>query len=219
MLDIQKHNLIVEKTAKYCQLGIISTKTESIWYVLHGYGQLVDYFIQNFDSIVNEHTVIIAPEGFSRFYLNGFSGRVGASWMTKEERLIDIGDYGAYLDKLHQHCINQVENKLLKINVLGFSQGGATACRWLATSKFSVQNLILWSCIFPEDMHLQDVKQLSEKNKTYIVYGKQDSFLNENAKQRLEFWKNSEISIITFDGGHKIDKDTLLYLNQNELEN
>ena len=35
----------------------------------------------------------MAPEGLSRFYLEGFSGKVGATWMTREDRLNDIDNY------------------------------------------------------------------------------------------------------------------------------
>jgi hypothetical protein len=47
----------------------------------------------------------VAPEGLSRFYFEGgFHGpgsKVGATWMTREDRLAKIEDYVGYLDALH----------------------------------------------------------------------------------------------------------------------
>ena len=80
-----KHNIKVEKTATYYSSGNIKT-AKTIWFVLHGYGMLAEYFIKKFDSIVNNDNCVIAPEGLSKFYTKGFYGRVGASWMTKENR-------------------------------------------------------------------------------------------------------------------------------------
>jgi hypothetical protein len=57
-------------------------------------------FIQKFKELASENTLIVAPEALSRFYLNGFSGRVGATWMTKEARDTEILDYLNYLNKL-----------------------------------------------------------------------------------------------------------------------
>ena len=54
--------------------------------------------------------LIVAPEALSRFYVES-SGKthadthVGASWMTREDRLSDIEDYVEYLDALHAHML------------------------------------------------------------------------------------------------------------------
>ena len=75
---------------KYSTYGKFSDRTEKIWFVCHGYGQLAEYFIKNFEVLDAETNYVIAPQGLSKFYLKGFTGRVGASWMTKEDRLTDI---------------------------------------------------------------------------------------------------------------------------------
>ena len=97
-----EHQLTVSRTARYHQLGELSAMTRRVWFVAHGYGQLAAYFIRHFAPLTaaDPHLVVVAPEGLSRFYLNGTGGRVGATWMTKEDRLAEIEDYVAYLNQL-----------------------------------------------------------------------------------------------------------------------
>ena len=89
----------ISKTAKYTTYGN-PDKASIIIFALHGYGQLVQFFIRKFQVLDAEQYFVVAPEGLHRFYLKGSSGRVGASWMTKEERQSDIEDYINYLDDL-----------------------------------------------------------------------------------------------------------------------
>ena len=69
-----------------------------------------NYFAQCFKILNTDKNTIIAPEGLSRFYKNGFYGEVVSSWMTKEDRLNEINDYILYLDTLIE--------ELLKIHAL-----------------------------------------------------------------------------------------------------
>lgn len=74
----------------------------------------------------------MAPEALNRFYLEGFAGRVGATWMTKEERLQEIDDYVNYLNQLYKTILANTDTSEITVNILGFSQGVATVCRWIA---------------------------------------------------------------------------------------
>ncbi|MEZ4763957.1 MAG: hypothetical protein R3C26_12480 [Calditrichia bacterium] len=38
----------------------------------------------------------------SRFYLQSTNGRIGATWMTREDRENEIADYLAYLNNLSE---------------------------------------------------------------------------------------------------------------------
>ena len=50
---------------------------------LHGYGQLAFYFAKKFESVPDDYALLV-PEGMHRFYLQGSSGRVGASWRQRK---------------------------------------------------------------------------------------------------------------------------------------
>jgi predicted esterase len=204
-----KHNIIVPKTANYYSLGDIKT-AKTIWFVLHGYGYLAEFFIKKFEPILNNETCVIAPEALSRFYLNGFYGRVGASWMTKHQRLEEIEDYTNYLQLLFETILKENNGNYTKINIVGFSQGGATACRWLASKNVPCTNFILWASVFPDDL---DFNIVSTRTNTTLIYGRQDEFLTEEriALLRKQI-KDSKIdcNTITFDGKHDIPKEVLV---------
>lgn len=204
-----KHNIVVPKTAYYSTLGDIKT-AKTIWFVLHGYGFLAEFFIKKFESILNKETCVIAPEALSRFYLNGFSGRIGASWMTKHQRIEEIEDYSNYLQLLYETILTENNNNYNKINIVGFSQGGATACRWLASKKVPCTNFILWASVFPDDL---DFNIVSKETNTTLIYGNQDEFLTEERvallRKQIEDSK-IDVNVITFDGKHDIPKEVLV---------
>jgi predicted esterase len=184
--------------------------------VLHGYGQLADYFIRKFEVLNNGKNFIVAPEGLSRFYVKGHAGRVGASWMTKEERLQEIEDYVNYLDALYHHL--HIFNK--KIIVLGFSQGAATASRWVATSK-QLKNplLVLYGSVFPPDFPFQ---QQTFKHSPLLVYGNNDEFIHENdIRAHIDFLMENKITpkVIRYEGKHDIYPEVLLKINNTVCQN
>ena len=116
--------IIVSKTMRYFTIGDID-KADKLLYVLHGYGQLASYFIKSFDKISDSYFVV-APEGMHRFYLKGTSGRVGASWMTKEAREIDIDENTKNLALLNQQIFRK-KNIQKKNNTRIFS-GWSNRC-------------------------------------------------------------------------------------------
>ena len=86
-----------------------------MWVVCHGYRQLARRFIREFQGIAGAERRIVAPEGLSRFYLDeeggphGPEARVGATWMTREDRIAEIDDYVAYLDALAERESEQTD--------------------------------------------------------------------------------------------------------------
>ena len=125
-------------------------------YVLHGYGQLAEYFIRKFQAPCEAGWRVVAPEGAHRFYLKGTEGRVGASWMTREARLDDIADYVQSTWIARQEILDPPRPPRL---LLGFSQGVATALRWAALGQngpASWDTLIAHSGVIPPDLKAMD---------------------------------------------------------------
>ena len=87
---MSKHLLEVTQKLRIVSLGKLNKNTTNIWLALHGYGQLVEYFKRHFVPLSQDTRAFLFPQGPHKFYLQGTEGRVGASWMTKEDRLIDI---------------------------------------------------------------------------------------------------------------------------------
>ena len=211
---MHEHKLTVPRTARYYTLGTPSERTRELWVVCHGYGQLARYFLRHFAVLDDGATVVVAPEGLSRFYLDGFSGRVGATWMTKEDRLSEIEDQSAYLNLLLQELLGQLPADV-RVHVLGFSQGGATVCRWLAANKVPCQHLVLWAASFPEDIAFESGETAFANMKVDVVYGTQDEFITpEKLQNQQEIMKRLGLSpqVYTFEGGHTLSSDLLLKL-------
>lgn len=201
-----EHSFISQKNFRYFTLGdpLIAKK---VIFVLHGYGQLAEYFLNNFQDLHSEYFVV-APEGMHRFYLNGTSGRVGASWMTKEARNQDIQDTIQWLDNLDKE-ISSKYNFEKKI-ILGFSQGGATAARWNNLGKINADTIIYWASVFPPDLESQisNTPSLSQ-NKYFIIGNKDEYFTNDQRENILEYYSRNNFKTIVFEGKHSINFDTL----------
>lgn len=202
--------------ARYYKLGEINASTRQIWFVLHGYAQLAQYFVRKFKTLEQHGICVIAPEGLSRFYLDELqpsgrkNARVGATWMTRENRLMDISNYIAYLNAVYT---TEAAHTNIPVTVLGFSQGSATASRWVMSGQVTFSRLILWAGIFPPDMDLETGSKALRDKEVYLVYGKKDPFLNDERfaeMQTLTHKLNTSVKTVTFEGEHEIDEKTLL---------
>lgn len=205
------HSIRVAKTARYYQLGTLDATTKRIWFVLHGYGQLASYFIQHFESLVaHPGTCVIAPEGLSRFYLDGKWDRIGATWMTKEDRLHEIEDYLAYLDHLLDSTVGTLP-QAPEIVLLGFSQGTATAWRWVMKGNIRPQRLILWAGNVATDAMEKAAERL-EGCELHFVLGDADEYIRLPEAEKLLLTVRSikpDAQLWTFEGNHRMDATIL----------
>ncbi|MFZ6051612.1 alpha/beta hydrolase [Halocola ammonii] len=207
---MNQHHLTVEKTARYFSLSEPKSEVKTIWIILHGYAQHPGYFIRKFEPLDSEDTLVVAAEGMHRFYQEGFSGRVVASWMTKDDREADIEDNINYLNRL----ITKLSEKHpdAKIKVLAFSQGGATACRWAVKSDVQIEQLVLWAASFPPDLDLGvHGDKLNELN-LLLVMGTRDPFIEEKDIRQVQQLLDEggiRYDLKRFDGKHEIDRDAL----------
>jgi len=156
---VAAHAIAVPRTARYFTLGPTHGFPRELWFVCHGYGQLAGRFIRQFKSLDDGTRLVVAPEALSRFYLdpipkrrNDPSPRIGASWMTREDREAEIADYVSYLERLAEEVRHSLTGAAPRIVVLGFSQGTATVCRWLAASAVRADQLVLWSGTIPPEL-------------------------------------------------------------------
>ncbi|HEX8426054.1 phospholipase [Hymenobacter sp.] len=219
-MSAQEHHLPVTRTARYFQLGEVSAATRQVWFVCHGYGQLAAYFIRHFAALsaADPTLVVVAPEGLSRFYLQGPNngqGRIGATWMTREDRLIEIEDYVGYLNQLADTLLTQVPSEV-RVTVLGFSQGAATVSRWLARAHFRPARLVLWAGAFPPDMEFTVATQLMRNLPVTLVCGDEDEFIKPAGveKQREFLWSlGVEPEVVHFVGKHTLDANVLQQLH------
>jgi predicted esterase len=205
-----------EFKAQYFQSSAISPDTREVWFVLHGYGQLAKHFIKKFNPIASRERVIVAPGGLSRFYLEGFNGRVGATWMTKEERLVDIDNYMSYLNQVYGEVTSNFEpEQKVDFHFLGFSQGAATVTRFLQWHQHDFKRLIVWAGSFPHDMEVAKLSDKLKEKEVVMVRGNQDPFIDSDSIEQQRFFIDSlgiDVTDITFDGKHEINNECLIKL-------
>ena len=186
-------------------------RVQHVWLCLHGYGQLAVWFARNFAHLKDDQRMIIIPEGPHRFYLQGTEGRVGASWMTKEDRLADIEDQYDYLEELLESHLKNF-NKGVRIHVFGFSQGVATAMRWLERTNHNIASLVCWAGSFPPDIdYLQNSAPFSTLN-FHACFGDSDPYIPlDKAHSMVNQVADGGIHIDThlYEGEHKIYRDLL----------
>lgn len=208
---MNEHEISINKTCRYYTHGNITT-AKYIWFALHGYGQLSKYFIKNFEHLNEEDHFIIAPEGFHRFYLNGLSGRVGASWMTKEARETDIEDYVLYLDLVYKHAVEKIRKPNQKLIAFGFSQGVATISRWIVKGNVKPDIAVFWAGSFPPDLKAINGFRWFDKILTIGALGNDDEFIDDRKLKDAKIQYASlgiEVDWFKFEGGHKIPHDAI----------
>jgi len=183
-----------------------------IWFVLHGYGQLAGTFIRFFGDLANTGALIVAPEALNRFYLVSADSApardrpVGATWMTREDRESEVSDYVEYLDALHEEIVGESR---VPVNVIGFSQGAATATRWVLNGRCRIDRLVLWGGLMPPDVDLAGARIRLRDTRVTLVAGTRDQYISEDlitAEQARLQTANIKSDTIRFDGGHVISR-------------
>ena len=200
-----EHQLKTAKTGRVFIEGDIQS-ANLVFIALHGYAQLATTFIQEFAPIVQPGIAVIAPEGLHRFYRKGFYGDVVASWMTKEDRLNDIKDYCGFLDQVYAKFIQPNQHVVL----VGFSQGVATACRWMSASKPRINQLVFWSGSIPTDLPIEHLDAL-HNCQSFMVYDDKDVFRTaESVAKQEKFLKAAELQVTEWKmhDGHALKAET-----------
>ena len=215
---MKEHHLSVKRTARYFALGDPARAGE-VWFACHGYGQLATRFLEKLRVLDDGRRYLVAPEGLSRFYLSESptERRVGASWMTREDRLAEIDDYVLSLDAVYTNVFGSLDRTRVTVHALGFSQGASTVSRWAAMGKARIDRLTLWGGEFPPDLDLtvDTVVSRLRDARLALVYGRSDEFITPKVVSGIvERLRQHGIPYeeIPFDGGHELNEAVLRHL-------
>jgi dienelactone hydrolase len=223
---MEQHRIVVTRRARYYSLGELSGARE-VWIVLHGYGQLAEEFLAAFGVIAQDGRAVVAPEALNRFYKSEPAGSaggggaaagathartpVGTTWMTRADREAEIADYVDYLDAV----ADAVGGAGRRLVALGFSQGVATVVRWVALGRTRVERVVLWAGSLPADLDLMVYAGRFPSGATDVVQGTRDEFSSwANLDEQRRRLREAGIQHVehSFDGGHRLDRATLMAL-------
>ena len=208
---MRQHWISTEQEQRMDVLGELTSATKHIWIGLHGYGQLVEFFQRPFRDLETEDRAFVFPQAPHKFYINGVSGRVGASWMTKDERLKDIENQKKYLTTV----LNWAHSKAptARIHFLAFSQGVATVMRFLGHSPVAISTVLAWAGSWPLDASTVNLKALSKIN-FQGWFGDNDEFIGRQKQTEIQaYYKNQfelDLDVSIYKGGHKLNQVILI---------
>lgn len=227
-LPIAEHHLTVTRTARYYALGDVAAPADEVWIVCHGFAQLAGTFIEEFRAISHPRRLIVAPEALNRFYLNreggraGASARVGATWMTREDRLAEIDDYVRYLDDLHREIAGEQRTPNVRVTALGFSQGTATVARWLVHGIARLDRVVLWAGLLPPEIDPAGPhRDRLSSTELILVRGTRDEMLDARQFRDQEdalAKAGIRAKALQFEGGHRMDRGVLQRLGSGERQ-
>lgn len=224
-MAVEPRHITIERRVRFAVLEPHERPVTEIWFALHGYHQLAHRFLRYFQPVHQGTRCIVAPEGLHRHYIEHESRKVGASWMTSEDRLTDIEDYVGYLDRLHAHTLAEESRQTtgsspaVRIVALGFSQGVHTLCRWLAFGRARIDRAILWGSTVPPDLDLSEHGDTLSAADLHLVVGDEDEYFDRTAIEAHEARLRAAgvaFTPHTYPGGHRLDGGILRLLTEPE---
>jgi predicted esterase len=130
--------------------------------------------------------------------------------MTREDREAEIADQVEYLDALHAHVTALRGGEPATVRVLGFSQGVATAVRWVLAGSVVPDEMIIWAGNAP--IELDDQATRLAGMRLTLVTGERDALVEwasvEATAAKLSA-RGLDVRLLRFDGGHRLDDHTL----------
>ena len=230
----EERHIRVPRTARYRVAGDPSS-AEEVWFVLHGYRQLAERFIRRFSALpgVGGRRAVVAPEALSRFYIEDDGGEhgpdspVGATWMTRADREHEIRDYVEYLDRLAAAVLGPasdpgppgpeapsaapIEAGPRRVVVLGFSQGAATASRWVTYGRIRPAELVLWGGGLAADLDMAQAAEALAGVRVRLVTGDEDRWAARRAagSSRRLAGIGLEAERLEYRGGHRVTDEAL----------
>jgi len=168
----------------------------------HGYGQHAKRMLAELERIEGmESWNVLSIQALHPFY-DPDSRRVGASWMTRQDREVAIADNLAYV----RDVVGKVKSQIGEggpLVYLGFSQGAAMAHRSAVLAGIPCQGVIAVVGDVPPELGEHDLSQVPP---VLIACGSRDAWYDEfklRADVKLLRDKGVEVDPFRFDGSHE----------------
>ena len=197
--------------APYFTFGELNSKTPAIWISCHGYGQLGEFFMKKLEPFAELGHYGIVLQGLHKFYYT--EQRVGASWMTKHDREVDLENQQTYFKRVIETEYGDLDLSKVKVNLLGFSQGVSAIARLLFHLQLPCDNLVFWAGGFPPELPGSDISFLKDHYKLIVAIGDKDQYYNEeNYLKNLNYIRETfkrEPEVHIYPGRHTVDTKLL----------
>ena len=218
---LSARHIRVTRTARYYTMGGVGVGdgVGEAWFVLHGYRQAARRFARRFEVLDAPERIVVVPEALSRFYVDPSPGRhgpehrVGASWMTRDDRNNEIADYVAYLDALASEVAGSAALSVRRRVVLGFSQGAHTASRWVVLGCSAATELVLWGAGLATDLSPDALAAGLDGVDVTFVRGEEDRHRHpreEASQDALLEDLGVSFRVLVHPGGHEVAPGPLL---------
>lgn len=205
-----KH-LQIDFKAPYYTFGKLDEDTPAIWIACHGYGQLAEYFIRKFRIFEDQGHFGVVLQGLHKFYFT--QERVGASWMTKHDREVDLENQFTYYRRVLEEVYDDFDLTKVQVNLLGFSQGVSAIARLLFHLQLPFDNLVLWAGGFPPELSGKDISFMKKDSKLIVAIGDEDEYYDKkNYQINIEYLEktfNRSIEVRFFPGNHSLEPKLL----------
>ena len=201
----------IDFKAPYYTFGELNRETDTIWIACHGYGQLAEFFLKKFKIFEEQGHFGVILQGLHKFYFT--PDRVGASWMTKHDREIDLENQFTYYRQVFDDVYGGLDLSKYKVNLLGFSQGVSAIARLLFNLKLPFDNLVLWAGGFPPELPGSDISFLKTDYQLIVALGKKINTtmrrITKSTQKYLEKTFQREVVVKFFDGNHSLEPQLL----------
>lgn len=160
---MQPLEFVVPRTARYYALGEAGAATQQVWFCLPAHAMPTASLAQHLAPLAVDGRLLILPEGLSRYALPppvqasladdvpALAPQTGAAWFAPDSLLPDLADLTSYLDLLAADVLARCPVPT-PLTVLGYGEGAAAACRWLAGGRQPYSRLVLYDALFPAEM-------------------------------------------------------------------
>ena len=168
----------------------------------HGYGEGAEAQLERLRRIPGaDRWRLVSIQGLHRFYQRR-ANQVVASWMTRQDRELAIGDNLAYVAAVLDE-VDREHPGAPRLVLSGFSQGVAMTFRAAAAAARAVDGVIAVGGDVPPEL---DAAAVGRVGQILICHGTRDEFYTEaifeRDIQRLRA-SNAGVTPLTFDGGHE----------------
>ena len=174
----------------------------------HGYGEGADAQLDRMRRTPGaDRWLLVSIQGLHRFYQRR-ANEVVASWMTRQDRDLAIGDNLAYVAAV-MDAVDREYPDAPRLVLTGFSQGVAMTFRAAAASSRAVDGVIAVGGDVPPEL---DASAVGRARHALVCHGTRDEWYTKEIFDRdVQRLRGANVIVrpLEFDGGHEWSDDVV----------